>query len=99
MKYKKYIAVAFLALILVPSIGANKSEPKEEAEVDLKKIVFIEDTAEIDLGFDTSAYLPKDFNAYEDNNDLEAINFIENDEIDLGYDTKSYLPKGFNAYK
>jgi hypothetical protein len=99
MKYKKYITVAFLALILVPSLIANKGESSVEADFDIKNIVFIEDNATIELGFDTKDYLPEGFNAYEENTTIEAINFIENDEINLGFDTKPYLPKGFNAYK
>lgn len=98
MKYKTYITALFLALMLVPSISAKKVEMPVE-EFDLKKVVFIEDKKEIELGFDTTEYLPEGFNAYEGKTSLEAINFIENDDIDLGFDTGDYLPKGFDPYK
>ncbi len=99
MKYKKYISIAFLALLLVPSINAKKTVEATVEEFDIKNIVFIEDTAEIDLGFDTTEYLPEGFNAYEGEYTIEAINFIEDDEIELGFDTGAYLPEEFNPYK
>ena len=98
MKYKTYITIVFLGLMLVPSINAKKVEKSIE-EFDVNTIVFIEEKNDTELGFDTAAYLPEGFNAYEGEIGLEAINYIENDDVELGFDTKTYLPKGFNAYK
>jgi len=98
MKYKTYITIAFLALMLVPSINAKKVERPVE-EFDLTSLEYIEEKNEIDLGFDTSAYLPEGFNAYDNGTSLESINYIENEAVELGFDTAAYLPEGFNPYK
>jgi hypothetical protein len=63
-------------------------------------LVVIEVEEEINLGFDTAAYLPLGFNAYT-GMDLEAQDlevFESEEEVDLGFDTIAYLPAGFNAY-
>lgn len=66
----------------------------------IDEITFIEIEEEIELGFDTTAYLPEGFNAYKGMefaiNELEVIEVEE--EVDLGFDTTNYLPKGFNPY-
>ncbi|RNC92753.1 MAG: hypothetical protein ED555_06700 [Allomuricauda sp.] len=73
---------------------------EEPVELSLREIDFIEEETEIDLGFDTSAYLPEDFNAYEVYFDLNSVDYIESDTaIDLGFDTSKYLPEDFNAYE
>ncbi len=60
----------------------------------INEIVFIEED-EVELGFDTATYLPKDFNPYA--SEYENIEYIEEDEIELGFDTKAYLPANFNS--
>ena len=98
MKYKKYISTAFLAFLLLPLLSA-KTTPSFKEDFDLSKITFIEEDQQIDLGFDTAEYLPKDFNPYQEEISIGGVNFMEDEEIDLGFDTATYLPKNFNAYK
>jgi hypothetical protein len=86
-------------------IPANVCEDELNGTQDLclDAIVFIEAEEPIDLGFDTSEYLPAGFNPYvtESNElDLNSIVFLEDtDDADLGFDTAEYLPIGFNAYE
>ena len=70
---------------------------EDSAEFDLDEIEFVEDEAEIDLGFDTSEYLPEGFNPYENYFDLNSIIFLEED-VEFNLDTESYLPSDFDAY-
>jgi len=68
-------------------------------ELPLDEIVYIEEEAEIDLGFDTAEYLPEGFDPNKQYVDLNSIEFIEEGEIaDLGFDTTAYLPESFNPY-
>ena len=69
---------------------------EDSAEFDLDEIEFVEDEAEIDLGFDTSEYLPEGFNPYENYFDLNSIIFLEED-VEFNLDTESYLPSDFDA--
>ncbi len=66
----------------------------------IDEITFIELEEEIELGFDTAAYLPEGFNAYKGMdftiNELEVIEIEE--DIKLGFNTSDYLPDGFNPY-
>ena len=56
-------------------------------ELNLNEIVFIEEDSELDLGFDTSDYLPKGFNPHETYFDLNSIIYVENEvELDPGFD-------------
>jgi len=74
----------------------NKKEP---VVLNSTEIEFIEEVNQVELGFDTSKYLPKEFDPYADTLDINSVNFIEEEEIDLGFDTKDYLPEGFNSYE
>lgn len=77
-------------------------ECKTECEnLQIEDITYLEVNEEIDLGFDTTPYLPKGFDPYAGMGTmLDEINYIEDEkEVDLGFDTAEYLPKGFNAYK
>ncbi len=72
---------------------------KENANLDLNEIVFIEKEPQIELGFDTADYLPKNFDPYANPSDFEAISYIDaQDQIALGFDTADYLPEGFDPY-
>lgn len=79
----------------------NLSLQVESEILEVNDITFIEQDEEINLGFDTTDYLPLGFNAYEgmalDLNDIIIVE--EEEEIDLGFDTAQYLPSGFNAYE
>jgi len=71
-------------------------------DLDWSKIELIEVEEEVELGFDTKDYLPKDFNPLKGKNDLNwnKIELITVDEeVELGFDTKNYLPKDFNPLK
>ena len=66
----------------------------------VEDIHVIEIEEDVDLGFDTRAYLPVGFNPLKGKDDLDwsKIELIElEEEVDLGFDTSAYLPKGFNA--
>ena len=57
---------------------------------------------EVTIGFDTTEYLPEDFNARAGMGDIDwnTIELYElEEEIDLGFNTKDYLPKNFNPYR
>ncbi|MBT8273906.1 MAG: hypothetical protein KJO77_08870 [Bacteroidia bacterium] len=57
---------------------------------------------DVELDFNTSDFLPEDFNAKAGMNDIDwsTVELIELEEdFDIGFDTSSYLPKGFNPYK
>ena len=69
---------------------------------EISEIVVIELEEEVELGFDTSMFLPVDFNALKGKNDLDwnSIELIEIEEdIEINFDTKAYLPLGFDPYK
>lgn len=61
----------------------------------------IEIEEDIDLGVDTSVYLPYGFNAYKGYQlDIADINVIEiEEEVELGFDVNDYLPANFDPYK
>ncbi len=72
----------------------------EALEIDDVEIIEIEETVE--LTFDTSIYLPENFNPLKGMHDLDwsTIELIEiEEEVELGFDTSKYLPKNFNALK
>jgi hypothetical protein len=77
-------------------LSTQNTEP-----ISIDEISFIELEEEIELGFDTEAYLPEGFNAYKGMkftvSDFEVIEVEE--DIDLGFNTANYLPKGFNPYE
>ncbi len=98
MKYRKYLAIAFIGTLFLPLLSAKTVEVTKE-ELDLASVIFIELDKEDELGFDTSKYLPKDFNPYTAEVAIESINFIEEDTVELGFDTSEYLPENFDPYK
>ena len=71
------------------------------AEIDIEDIIVLEEEEVIDLGFDTTEYLPVGFNAYEGMDfKLDEIAYLEEEEvIDLGFDTAAYLPADFDPYQ
>lgn len=83
--------------------GNSKEAPcvtcKTTLEVDLDEIVYIEEEAPVELGFDTREYLPEGFDPYSSYVDLGAIEFIEQEEEEgLGFDTAAWLPETFDPY-
>lgn len=80
----------------------NNIENASSTILDVSAIEVIEIEEEVDLGFDTANYLPKNFNALQGKHDLDwrTIEVIEIDEeVELGDETVKYLPKDFNALK
>lgn len=62
-------------------------------------IQFEELDAPVDLGFDTSRYLPDGFNPFIKGFDMRTVEFEAAEELPLlGFDSKAFLPDGFNAY-
>ncbi len=77
--------------------GAFANSPAKDLEVfDINTVEYIEEEAELDLGFDVADYLPEGFNPYKMYVDLNAISFVE-EEIEIS-DLSQYLPEGFDAY-
>ncbi|PIB28520.1 hypothetical protein [Maribacter sp. 4G9] len=72
----------------------------ESANLDASEIVVLKIEEEVDLGFDTSQYLPLGFNAYEGMElDVKDIVVLEaEEEVHLGFDVSKYLPENFDAY-
>jgi len=71
-------------------------------DLEINEIEIIELEEEVELGFDTSKFLPNNFNALKGKNDLDwnTIELIEiQEDIEINFDTKQYLPEGFNPYK
>ena len=68
-------------------------------ELNLNEIEFLEEDSNIDLGFDTSDYLPEGFDPHETYFDLNSLIYIENEtELHLDFDSSNYLPEGFDPY-
>ncbi len=76
----------------------SRTKMTVSSELDLSEIDFIEEKLDFDLGFDTKAYLPEDFDPYTAYFDLASVVFLEEDSVDLGFDNSKYLPDGFDAY-
>ncbi len=95
MKKKTLILSLASGLFLANAAFANGTEEKGKP-FDISTIEYIEDEVTIDLGFDTSEYLPEGFDPYKMYVNLNAIEFIE-EEVALQY-VKANLPEGFDAY-
>ena len=79
-----------------------KVEDLSNEILDINDIEVIELEEEVELGFDTSNYLPENFNPLKGKHDLDwnTIELIEiEEEVELGFDTSKYLPENFNPYK
>jgi len=98
-KLKEYKLAKRSLIELQKNFTTEILDTQQTEPLHIDEITFIEIEEEIDLGFDTAAYLPEGFNAYKGMefaiNELEVI---EVEEVDLGFDTSKYLPKGFNLY-
>ncbi len=65
-------------------------------EPDLNSIEYIEEEDDIDLGFNTSDYLPENFDPYTFYMDLRAIKYAKEEVLDFNPVTN--LPVNFNPY-
>ena len=73
-----------------------------EEVISIESIDLYEPEEELEIGFDTSAYLPEGFDPKEGMNDIDwsTIDLYEiEEEDDFDFNTKDYLPVGFNPYK
>ena len=68
--------------------------------VSIESIDLYEPEEELEIGFDTTKYLPEDFNARAGMDDIDwsTIELYEIEEED-DFDPKKYLPEGFNPYE
>ncbi|NND16419.1 MAG: hypothetical protein HKN89_08865 [Eudoraea sp.] len=76
--------------------------PKENwvKDIAINDVAYLEMEEPVDLGFEASAYLPENFDAYAAPSDLSGINFIEEEiGLDPAIDTALYLPEGFSPYE
>ena len=76
--------------------------PNVEETVEIEDIYVYEVEEEVAIDFDTTQYLPKDFNALKGIGDLDwnSIELVElEEEVAIDFDTKQYLPKDFNSLK
>lgn len=90
--------MAFVATLFLPLLSAKSTEVLNK-ELNLNSVNYIELEEYSELGFDTSVYLPEDFDPYLGEVSIESLNYIEEDSIDLGFKTQDYLPGDFDAYK
>ena len=94
---RKNVALAIL-LGLSFAKGVFAADPEtEKKEFDINSIRYIQEEAEINLGFNVADYLPEGFDPHKIYVDLKAVQFIEEEYI-LDFDASTYLPKGFDAF-
>lgn len=98
MKYQKYLVLAFVAALFLPLLSAKSVEATSN-ELNLNSVNYIELEDHSELGFDTSKYLPENFDPFNDSFSVGSLNYIEDDVIDLGFDAQDYLPENFDAYQ
>ncbi|PWL40463.1 hypothetical protein DKG77_06540 [Flagellimonas aquimarina] len=98
MKYRNYILTTIGFALLAFNVNAKPLVTMDE-DFDINKVIFIEEDQDWELGFDTSKYLPENFDPYSGGFSVKAINFVDEcDEIELGFETTGYLPEGFDPY-
>lgn len=91
----------FTLLATVLALGAQTgNSPTIIKQIDTEPVVFIEEVKPVKLGFDTSLYLPEDFNAYAHPENFMDISFIEEEvPVQFDFEVQQYLPKYFDPYK
>lgn len=75
------------------------SDFEESLKVEDIEVVELEE--DIEINFDTTEYLPENFNALAGKNDIDwsKVELVELEEdIELGFNTEDYLPKNFDPY-
>ncbi len=93
-KYFKISAILFLAMCNQIIAGSGTANFTFEMDT----ITFLEEDANTEIDFNTTDYLPTNFNAYASPSDFKDVSFLEEEEVNLGFDSKSYLPEGFTPY-
>jgi len=69
---------------------------------DVNTIEIIDLEEDVEINFDTQAYLPANFNALRGMHDLDwnTIELVELEEdVEINFDTQAYLPENFNSLK
>ncbi len=80
----------------------EKVERLDNQYLEIDSIEVIELEEEVNFDFDTTDYLPENFNVLKGKDDLDwsTIELIELDEeVELDFNPKDYLPENFNALK
>ena len=68
--------------------------------IDIDSISYIEEEKPVDLGFDTTLYLPVDFDAYGVPSHFMDVSYIEEEvDVEFNFNTRDYLPRAFDPYK
>ena len=98
MKYQKYLVLTFIGALFLPLLSAKSAEGMPN-ELNLSTVNYVELEDKTELGFDTSEYLPTDFDPYSDSFSIKSLNYMEEESVELGFDTADYLPENFNPYK
>ncbi len=93
---RKFFTLSFIFAGLSLGAYANESGTGID-DLDLNSVVFIEEDAEVDLGFNTADYLPENFDPYRFYVDLRSIPFIE-EEVPFEKDLSRHLPRNFDPY-
>ncbi|MEO1012102.1 MAG: hypothetical protein AAFX53_12395 [Bacteroidota bacterium] len=93
MNLKK--ATLSIAMGLLAANGVLAHGPGKE--FDVNSVIYIEDEAEINLGFDTADYLPEGFDPHKVYFDLGSVTYIE-EELPEVPGLSAYLPADFDAY-
>lgn len=95
IKKKLTLSIALGGLIIQGAFASDIH--KDVEEFDLDSVEFIEEEEIIELGFNTSDYLPENFDPYAFYFDLDSVEFIEESDVE-DLRIKNRLPKGFDAY-
>ena len=99
---KREILTGIFGLVTsVVALGAQTgNSPKHITKIETDKVIFIEEVAPVDLGFDTALYLPEGFDPYAHPENIMDVSYIEEvAEVQLDFDVQEYLPKMFDPYK
>ena len=76
--------------------GINAQNPNgDENHFDFSSIEYIEEE-DFDLGFNTSEYLPEDFDPYKYYFDLNSISYVE--DVYVYIDNEKNLPRNFDVF-
>lgn len=94
MNNLKTIVSSFLIVVSINGINAQNLDG-DENHFDFSSIEYIEEE-DFDLGFNTSEYLPEDFDPYKYYFDLNSISFVE--DVYVYIDSEKNLPEDFDVY-
>lgn len=94
---KALIVFVFLTGLFETAALHCQTDPVNDRAI-LNELVYIEETDDVELGFDPLEYLPRGFNPHEKFFDIHSIDFIEETpEINFDFSVEDYLPRGFKA--